>query len=76
MDTKKTKTKEQKDIIALAENTKYYNELLIDQCDSWLPEAEGMKNLQESKKNKQPGKKSRKKWLFFILPIAILILFA
>jgi hypothetical protein len=66
METKKTKLVEQKEIIALAENTKYYNELLIDQCERWLPEAEGLKNLQESRKHRQARNKSRKKWFFFL----------
>ena len=49
MDEKNTK-KEQKEILALAENTKYYNDLLIEQCDSWLSEEEGLKNLKNNRK--------------------------
>ena len=64
MDAKKESTKEQKGIIALAENIKYYNELLIEQCDSWLPEEEGLKNLEESKKKEKSILKSKKKWFF------------
>ena len=54
---------EQKEILALAENTKYYNELLIEQCDSWLPEEDGLKNLTESKKKEKSKHKSKKNWL-------------
>jgi len=60
-------TKEQKKIRALAENTKYYNELLIEQCDSWLSVEEGLKNLEERKNKETSHKKSKKKWGFFIL---------
>ena len=35
-----------KEIIALAEHTKYYTNLLIKQCDNWLPEDEGAKNME------------------------------
>ena len=42
-----------KEIFALAENTKYYCDLLIEQCDSWLSEEEGLKNLEERKRNEK-----------------------
>ena len=38
METKIISEKEKKEIIALAENAKQYCDLLIEQCDSWLPE--------------------------------------
>ena len=57
MDTKIVKTKEQEEILSLAENTKNYCDLLINQCDSWLSEEEGMKNLKESNKKEKPQKK-------------------
>ena len=57
MDEKKEKTKEQNEILALAENTKYYNDLLIEQCDSWLTEEEGLKNLKDNKKAVNINKK-------------------
>ena len=63
MDARNESIKEQKIIRALAENTKYYNELLIEQCESWLSEEEGLKNLVESKKRG----KFKKKWGFLIL---------
>jgi len=41
-----------KEIIALAEHTMYYTDLLIKQCDSWLPEDEGKKNAEKRIKGK------------------------
>ena len=67
MDVKRIETKEQEEILALAENTKSYCDLLINQCDSWLSEEEGLKNLKEKKK-----RKSRKKKMFFFI---LLLLF-
>ena len=51
MDAEIIKKEEQKEILALAEHTKYYCDLLIKQCDSWLSEEEGLKNIEERKKN-------------------------
>ena len=68
MDAKSIKIKEQKEILALAENTKNACDLLINQCGSWLSAEEGLKNLKERKKKE----KTRKKWLFFI----VLLMFA
>ena len=49
-----TKKISKKDIIALAQQTKHHCNLLITQCDNWLPEEEGMKNLREKfKSNKK-----------------------
>ena len=45
MDAKNEKKTEREEILALAENTKYYTELLIQQSDSWLSEEEGRKNV-------------------------------
>jgi len=36
MDVKKVKKTEREEILTLAENTKYYTDLLIQQSDSWL----------------------------------------
>ena len=58
MDAKIIKTKEQEEILSLAENAKNYCDLLINQCDSWLSEEEGLKNLRESNKKE----KMQKKW--------------
>jgi len=41
-----------KEIIALAEHTKYYTDLLIKQCDNWLPEDKGLKNAEKRVKEK------------------------
>jgi len=60
MNVKNEKTKEQEEILALARNTEYYCDLLIKQCDNWLPEKEGLKHLGESNNNKR----TRKKWFF------------
>jgi len=35
------------DILATAEHALYYTNLLIKQCDSWLPEEEGRKNMEK-----------------------------
>lgn len=47
----------QKEIRALAEKTKYFTELLITQCNSWLSEEEGIKNVKKdmSKRSKKSG---------------------
>jgi len=37
----------QKEIISLAQQTLYQTQLLIRQCDRWLPEEEGRKNLEK-----------------------------
>ena len=68
MNVRNESTKEQIKIRALAENTKYYNELLIEQCDSWLSEEDGLKNLEESKKRR----KFKKKWGFLLLFLLLL----
>ena len=40
--------KDKKDEILLrAENVLYYNNLLIRQCDSWLSEEEGNRNMEK-----------------------------
>ena len=62
MNAKIVKTKDQEEILALAENTKSYCDLLITQCDSWLSEEEGLKNLKGSEKS---NRKSRKKLFQF-----------
>jgi hypothetical protein len=38
-------------IIALAQQAKHHCNLLITQCDSWLPEEEGLKNLRKKIKS-------------------------
>lgn len=55
MDTKKAKKEE---IIALAEKTKHYCDLLIEQSDSWLSEEEGTKNV-EKRLSKSSGCKKK-----------------
>ena len=46
MDTKIVTEEEQKDILSLAKKAKYNCDLLIRQCDSWLPEKADMKRRQ------------------------------
>ena len=48
-----TKTKTKAEILAMAERTLHNTELLIKQCDSWLSEEEGLKNI-EKKRSKKP----------------------
>jgi len=40
-------------ILATAKIVEHYNNLLINQCDSWLSEKEGMKNLEKRFKKKK-----------------------
>ena len=47
MNTKKVHRDE---IIELAKKMQYYCDLLIEQSDSWLPEEEGIKNVNFAKK--------------------------
>ena len=57
MDTEK---KRKKDILFKAEKLLYYNNLLIEQCDSWLSAEEGNKNIEkrilERKKKERPNR--------------------
>jgi len=46
------------EIIALAERTKYYADLLIAQCDSWLSEEEGMRNMEQRFREKREKAKN------------------
>jgi len=45
------------DILFRAEKLLYYNNLLIKQCDSWLSEEEGNKNME--KRIKERNKRKR-----------------
>jgi hypothetical protein len=38
------------DILALAEKAKHNCNLLINQCENWLPEEEGLKNIRKKLK--------------------------
>lgn len=60
MDTKKT---DKKDIISLAEKTKHYCDLLIEQSDNWLSEEEGVRNLEKRLDKSSENKKKIKKIL-------------
>jgi hypothetical protein len=42
-----TEKKLKDDILKRAENLLYYNNLLIEQCDSWLPAEEGNRNMEK-----------------------------
>ena len=64
MDTDDKNRVERKKILSLAERTKDYCDLLVKQCDSWLSEEEGLKNLRESKKKEKSDKKSHRKSFF------------
>jgi len=52
-----TEQKAKEKMIALAEHTLHYTELLIKQCDSWLPEEEGRKNMEQRIMERQKKKK-------------------
>lgn len=55
----KKKIKQQDEILFSAKKLLHYNNLLINQCDSWLSEEEGMMNME--KRYKERTKK--KKWI-------------
>ena len=54
-----------KDIIASAEKLLHYNNLLIEQCDRWLPAEEGNRNMlnaiMERRRKEEAQEKARKK---------------
>jgi len=52
-------TGRKKEIIALAEHAMHYTDLLIKQCNSWLPENEGVKNMEIQMKKRDNKKKKR-----------------
>jgi hypothetical protein len=56
MDTKKM-TKEK--ILHLAEQTKHYTELFIKQCDSWLSEEEGIRNMEKRIRERREKEKEK-----------------
>ena len=59
----------QDEIIATAQRVLYYNELLIEQCNSWLPAEEGnrimeariLENIRKEKAEKMALEKKQKK---------------
>jgi len=54
----------QNKIITKAQSLHHYNELLLKQCDSWLSEEEGLKNVEKKIKRKD----------FFIISLKFLLL--
>jgi len=56
MDIKSDKKKE---ILFHAEKLLHYNDLLIKQCDSWLSEEEGAKNMEKRIREREKAKKNR-----------------
>ncbi|MDR1784020.1 MAG: hypothetical protein LBR13_07165 [Dysgonamonadaceae bacterium] len=56
---------EKETIIALAQHALHYTELLIAQCDGWLSEEEGMKNMEKrlSELQKCRKKHAKKKYI-------------
>lgn len=57
MDAKKAA---KEDIISLAEKTKRYCDLLIEQSDNWLSEEEGVKNVEKRSNKPSESKKKTK----------------
>ena len=45
------------DILMRAQRLLRYNELLVAQCDSWLSEEEGMKNMEKSIREREKAKR-------------------
>jgi len=64
MDTDEKSTLERKKMLSLAERTRDYCDLLVKQCDSWLSEEEGLKNLRERKRKEKSNKKSQRNCFF------------
>jgi len=57
MDDQETK---KEDILYTAEHALFYSDLLIRQCDSWLSEEEGIRNMEKrmrERKKRKTGKK-------------------
>jgi len=59
------------EIIARAERVIYYNELLIEQCNSWLPAEEGNRIMEERilesiRKEKEEKRKLKKRENHFL----------
>jgi hypothetical protein len=52
------------EIVATAEHAIHYTELLIAQCDSWLSEEEGRRNMERQILERQKKQRRRKKQLF------------
>jgi len=61
MDAKDINEDNRKNILALAERTKHYCDLLIKQCDSWLPEEEELQNLAKRRTKRSKIKSFLKK---------------
>ena len=63
MDTERDKKK--KKILFHAKKLLHYNNLLIKQCNTWLSEEEGMKNMEKRIKKKEKAKKKARFFGFF-----------
>lgn len=48
------------EILYRAEKTMFYNDLLVNQCDGWLSEDEGMKNMKKKIRKKEKREKKKK----------------
>jgi hypothetical protein len=53
-----TKKPDKDNIISLAEKTKHYCDLLIEQSDSWLSEEKGVKDVEKRLDKSSENKKS------------------
>ena len=58
MDTEKNIKDE---ILKRAEKLLYYNDLLIEQCDSWLPSEEGNRNMEKLIAERRKKEKMQKR---------------
>jgi len=63
MDTENDSKKEE--ILFRASKLLHYNNLLITQCDSWLSEEEGMKNMEKRIREKEKAEKKARFCGFF-----------
>ena len=58
-----------KEILYHAERVLHYNDLLIKQCDSWLSEEEGVKNMEKRIREREKAQKKAKFCGFFGMKI-------
>lgn len=63
MDTERESKKDE--ILFRAKKLLHYNDLLIKQCDSWLSEEEGMKNVERRIMEREKAKKKARFFGFF-----------
>ena len=66
---------DKKDIIAMAEKTRHYCDLLVNQCDSWLPEETG-KEVYKLKKKQRKNSAFKSRNIRFLFTIILSVCFS